>query len=141
MKSLYTLSFFQMDFFHNIYDKCLYTKVRSNGVIYVCLYINDMLIISNVMKDILETKMFLSSTFMMKDLGRIDIILGFKLKQKIGGHEFCQSHNIEKVLYKFNHLKFEEVNTSFNPSLKLEKNSVRVVAQFEYASTISCLCI
>ena len=43
------------------------------------------------------------------------------------------------MLDKFKHLKFKEVNTPFDPNLKLEKNSGRAVAQLEYASAISCL--
>ena len=120
-------------------DKCLYTKVYEDIVIYVCLYVDDMLIISNEMKGILETKRFLSSTFKMKDLGQVDTILGIKVKQNSGGYELCQSHYAEKVLDKFKYLKFKEVNTPFDPSLKLEKNSGRAVAQLEYASAIGCL--
>ena len=98
-----------------------------------------MLIISNEMKGILETKRFLSSTFKMKDLGQVDTILGLKVKQNSGGFKLGQSHYIEKVLDKFKYLKFKEVNTPFDPSLKLKKNSGRVMAQLEYASAIGCL--
>ena len=71
-------------------DRCLYTKVCGSIVIYVCLYVDDMLIISNEMKGILETKRFLSSTFKMKALGQVDTILGIKLKQNSGDYELCQ---------------------------------------------------
>ena len=54
-------------------------------MIYVCLYVDDMLIISNEKKGILETKRFLSSTFKMKDFGQVDTILGIKVKQNSGG--------------------------------------------------------
>ena len=50
-----------------------------------------------------------------------------------------QSHYIEKVLNKFNHLKIKEANTPFDPSIKLIKNDGRVVAQLEYASAIGSL--
>ena len=43
---------------------------------FVCLYVDDMLIASNDMKGIIETKRFLSSTFKMKGLGQVDTILG-----------------------------------------------------------------
>ena len=43
------------------------------------------------------------------------------------------------MLDKFKYLKFKEVNTPFDPSLKLEKNSRRAVAQLEYASAIGYL--
>ena len=141
-------------FVHNVSNKCLYTKVRGDIVIYVCLNIDDMLIISNEMKCILQTKRFLSSTFKMKDLGQVDTILGIKVKQNSGDFELGQSHYVEKVLEdfelgqshyvekaldKFKYLKFKEVNITFDLSLKLEKNSGRAVAQLEYASAIGCV--
>ena len=55
--------------------------MRGDIVTYVCLYVDDMLIISNEIKGILETKRFLSSTFKMKDFGQIDTILGINVKQ------------------------------------------------------------
>ena len=75
----------------------------------------------------------------MKDLGQVDTILGIKVKQNSRVYELYQSHYVEKVLDKSKHLKFKEVNTLFDPSLKLEKNSGRVVAQLDYASAIGCL--
>ena len=64
----------------NSSDRYFYTKMCGSIAIYLCLYIDDMLIISNEMKDILETKRFLSSTFKMKNLGQVDTILGIKVK-------------------------------------------------------------
>ena len=61
------------------------------------------------------------------------------MKQNIGGYELCQLHYVEKVLDKFKHLKVKEVNTSFDPSLKLEKNCGRTVTQLEYTSAIGYL--
>ena len=64
-----------------------------------------MLIVTNAIEGILETKRFLSSTFKMKDLGQVDTILGIKVKRNSGGYVLSQSHYIEKVLNKFSHLK------------------------------------
>ena len=50
-----------------------------------------------------------------------------------------QSHYIEKVLNKFNHLEFKECNTPFDPSIKLVKNDGRAMAQLKYASPIGSL--
>ena len=41
----------------------------------------SMLILSDDIKAVIETKRFLSSTFKMKDLGKVDTILGVKVKQ------------------------------------------------------------
>ena len=105
----------------------------------VCLYVDDMLIVSNAIEGILETKRFLSSTFKMKDLGQVDTILGIKVKRNSGGYVLSQSHYIEKVLTKFSHLKIKETSTPFDPSIKLIKNDGRSVAQLEYANAIGCL--
>lgn len=78
-----------------------------------------MLIISNEMTGILETKRFLTSTFKMKDLGLVDTIFEIKVKRNSGGYELNQTHYIEKMLDKFKHLNFKEVNTLFDPSVKL----------------------
>ena len=106
---------------------------------FVCLYVDDMLIVSNAIEGILETKRFLSSTFKMKDLAHVDIILGIKVKRNSGGYVLIQSHYIEKVLNKFSHLKIKETGTPFDPSIKLIKNDGRSEAQLEYANAIGCL--
>ncbi|KAL6315951.1 hypothetical protein AAG906_013785 [Vitis piasezkii] len=62
-------------FRHNNVDKCLYSKTCDDYMIIVCLYVDDMLILSDDMRGIIETKRFLSSTFKMKDLGEVDTIL------------------------------------------------------------------
>ena len=46
----------------------------------MCLYVDDMLILSNDITDIIGTKRFLSSTFKMKDIG-VNTILGIKGKK------------------------------------------------------------
>ena len=72
----------------------------------------------------------------MKDLGHGDTVLGIKVKQNSGGFKLSQSHCVERVLDKFKHLKFKEVSNPLDPSLQLEKNSGRAVAQLEYESAI-----
>ena len=74
----------------------------------MCLYVDDMLIISNDAKGITEIKRFLISCFKMKDLRKVDTILGIKVKQNSGGFELSQSHYVEKILDKFKHLNFKE---------------------------------
>ena len=58
---------------------------------------------------------------------------------KDSGGIFSQSHYIEKVLNKFNHLNTKEVNTQFDQSIMLIKKNGRIVAQLEYACVISSL--
>ncbi|KAI3697819.1 hypothetical protein L6452_30916 [Arctium lappa] len=75
----------------------------------------------------------------MKDLGEVDTILGIKLKRSGSQISLSQSHYIEKILTKFQHLNIKEFNTPFNSSVKLDKNSRRVVDQLGHASEIGCM--
>ena len=126
-------------FKYNNADKCIYSKfTREYGVI-ICLYVDDMLIIGTNYKGVEETKKYLSSIFKMKDLGEVDTILGIKVKRHSGGYSLSQSHYVEKVLNKYQHLKIKEVSTPYDPNFKLFENSGKPIAQLEYASAIGSL--
>ena len=53
---------------------------------------DDMLIFGTNMKDVCETKKYLSSMFQMKYLNEVDAILGIKIKRHSVGFVLCQSH-------------------------------------------------
>ena len=74
-------------FRYNNADKCIYSKSNSEYSVIICLYVDDMLIVSATLKGVVETKKYLSSKFKMKDLGKVDTILGIKVKRHSGG--FC----------------------------------------------------
>ena len=62
-------------------DKCVYIKITPNHIVIVCLYVDDMLIMSKDIADINATKRMLASKFDMKDLGVVDLILGIKIQR------------------------------------------------------------
>ena len=126
-------------FKHNNADKCIYSKFTNSFGVIICLYVDDLLIFGTNMQGVNDTKKYLTSQFKMKDLGEVDTILGVKVRKHSGGYSLCQSHYIEKVLLKFNHLKFKEANTPYDSSIKLLENAGRAVAQLEYASAIGNL--
>ncbi|XP_056690439.1 secreted RxLR effector protein 161-like [Spinacia oleracea] len=64
---------------------------------------------------------------------------GIKVRKNSGGYPLSQSHYVEKMLKKFDHLNFKEANTPYDTSCKLSVNSGRVVAQLEYANAIGSL--
>ena len=110
-------------FKHNNADKCIYFKFTNDFGAIICLYVDDLLIFGTNMQGVDDIKKYLTSQFKMKDLGEVDTILGVKVKKHNGGYSLCQSHYIEKVLLKFNYLKFKEANTPYDSSIKLLENS------------------
>src|SRR3954462_6930621 len=79
-------------FRYNSADRCLYSKTTSAYKVLVCLYVDDMLIVSTDMVGVTETKDYLSSVFKMKDLGEVDTILGIKIQRHSGGFSLNQTH-------------------------------------------------
>ena len=69
----------------------------------------------------------------------MDIILGIKIIRLSEGFSLCQSHYVEKVLQRFEHLNIKEANTPFDRSIKLGDNTGRAIAQLEYASAIGSI--
>nr|GEX27972.1 zinc finger, CCHC-type [Tanacetum cinerariifolium] len=90
--------------FHlNQSDKCVYSKFDDSGKgVIICLYVDDMLIFGTDQNQVDKTKKFLSSRFLMKDMGEADVILGIKIERENKGIVITQSHYIEKILKKFN---------------------------------------
>ncbi|MDR5650826.1 reverse transcriptase domain-containing protein, partial [Staphylococcus nepalensis] len=81
-----------------------------------------LLIISNNIDGIKETKLFLSSTFKMKDLGEVDTILDIKVKKDSESFTLSQSHYVDSVINKFKHLNIKEANTPIDPNINSIKN-------------------
>jgi len=74
------------DFHHNGADKCMYSKFTKDFGVIICLYIDDMLIFSTNMIEIVETKRYLTSIFKMKDLSEVNTILSIKVKKHSSGY-------------------------------------------------------
>ena len=61
-------------------DKYVYVKDDEHGYVIICLYVDDMFIVSSDGKMITSTKDMLNSIFDMKDMRLVDVILGIKIK-------------------------------------------------------------
>uniref|UniRef100_A0A2N9H509 Reverse transcriptase Ty1/copia-type domain-containing protein n=1 Tax=Fagus sylvatica TaxID=28930 RepID=A0A2N9H509_FAGSY len=123
-------------FKHNGADKCVYSKFTVEYGVIVYLYLDDMLIFGTNMLGVCETKKYLVSIFKMKDLNEADTILSFKVKRHSEGYALCQSHYIEKMLFKYKHLNVKEVNTPFDSNYNVVENTGRAIAQLDFANAI-----
>ena len=59
----------------------MYKRHQDKVVIFLVLYVDDILLIGNDVRVISSVKIWLSSQFDMKDLGEANFILGIKLWQ------------------------------------------------------------
>jgi len=62
-------------------DHCVYFKLIGDHVIYLVLYVDDMLMVGNDKEIIQDLKIQFSSKFDMKVLGAANYILGMEIKR------------------------------------------------------------
>ncbi|KAL0302427.1 UNVERIFIED_CONTAM: Retrovirus-related Pol polyprotein from transposon RE1, partial [Sesamum angustifolium] len=90
------------DFVKNDFDPCVY-KVSGSSVLFLMLYVDDILLIGNDIKMLGDTKLWLSTQFSMKDLGEASYVLGIKIfrdrSKRILG--MTQNLYVEKILKRF----------------------------------------
>ncbi|KAL0291860.1 UNVERIFIED_CONTAM: hypothetical protein Scaly_2616900 [Sesamum calycinum] len=67
------------DFVKNDFDLCVYKKISRSSIAFLVLYMDDILLISNDVKILGDTKALLSTQFCMKNLGEASYILGIKI--------------------------------------------------------------
>ncbi|KAL5738483.1 hypothetical protein ACOSP7_031244 [Xanthoceras sorbifolium] len=87
----------------NAVDDCVYHKFSGSKHIFLVLYIDDILLATNDIGLLHETKRFLSKKFEMKDLGDAYFVLGIKIHRdrSRGILELSQKIYIDNVLKRF----------------------------------------
>jgi len=66
-------------FKENTVDRCIYLKVSGSKFIFLILYVDDILLATNDLSLLSETKMFLSNKFEMKDMGETYYVIGIEI--------------------------------------------------------------
>jgi hypothetical protein len=91
-------------FIKNIEEPCVYKKVNWSVVVFLVLYVGDILLIKNDIPMMEVVKSLLRKSFSVKDLEEVTYILGIniyrdRLKRLIG---LSQGAYIDKMLNQFN---------------------------------------
>ncbi|KAK6149390.1 hypothetical protein DH2020_016915 [Rehmannia glutinosa] len=85
-------------------NPCVYKRIQGAKVVFLVLYVDDILLIGNNVEVLSDVKGWLNNQFEMKDLGEANYILGIKLlrdrKNKLLA--LSQASYIDKILAKFN---------------------------------------
>ncbi|KAM1784757.1 hypothetical protein ACFX12_037744 [Malus domestica] len=135
-------------FTQNEDDNCVYQKVIRDAVVFLVLYVDDIVLFGNDTAVLSSVKVWLSKTFHMKDLGDASYVLGIKLyrdrSRKLIG--LSQSMYIDKVLSRF---QMEQSKNGLLPvrhGIHLSKSmgpktpeEIRKMSAIPYASAIGSL--
>jgi hypothetical protein len=102
-------------------DHYVYFKLIGDHLIYLVLYVDDMLLIGNNKEIIQDVKTQLSSKFDMKDLGAANFILGMEIKRDRENRKLWlnQRKYVETILQRFNMQECKPVRVPIPVGVKL----------------------
>ena len=99
----------------------MYTKSINNKYVIISLYVDDMFVFGTSMNVVHNTKLFLVSTFDMKDKVKASVILSIRIIWRDNGIILTQEYYVEKLLKKFGHFDMTHVNISYDANSQLKK--------------------
>ncbi|GJX75492.1 transposable element [Tanacetum coccineum] len=139
----------QHGFSRSAYDCCVYHKRAPSGsLIYLLLYVDDMLVAAKDMEEIKKLKILLNTEFDMKDLGAARKILGMEIirDRKHGKLFLSQKSYIEKIISRFGMSSAKSVNTPFSANFRLStayapqsEAEIEYMSRIPYASAVGSL--
>ena len=85
-------------------EQCVYVQHNRDNMVYVCLYVDCMIIAANVSEEIALVKNAIKGSFKMKELGTTKFILGMEVKNdsKDRTLKIKQTMCIDDVVQRFN---------------------------------------
>jgi len=104
-------------------DHSVFFKRSSlNQVIYLVVYVDDIVITSNDQEGIKDLKQHLFSNFQTKDLGQLRYFLGIEVAQSQEGIVISQRKYVLDILEETGMLDCKPVDTPMDPNVKLLHN-------------------
>ncbi|GJW73423.1 retrotransposon protein, putative, ty1-copia subclass [Tanacetum coccineum] len=90
-------------FHQNLDEPCVYQKASGSNVIFLILYVDDIILMGNHIPSLQEVKDYLGKCFSMKDLGEAAFILGIKIYKDRSRRLIGLSQNayLDKILKRY----------------------------------------
>ena len=126
-------------------DLCVYFQWKNGHLNIVSIYVDDLILVIDLLKDLLRTKEELSSRFKMKDLGLLRYCLGIVCVQEDGCIHINQRPYIDNLVKRFGLSDAFGVSTRADACVKLVADDEvsqpadprlyqQIVGSFQYAA-------
>ena len=128
-------------------DSCVYVMRNSNTVMYLLVYVDDLLLVASDSDQLASVKTQLGNRFDMKDMGEAQFILGVQIKRDRAKRQLhlSQAEYIRMVLERFDMQECKPVASPMATGVKLLKvdpadtSSGQLVDSTPYASAVGAL--
>ena len=107
-------------------DSCVYIKQDGDSVMYLLVYVDDLLLVTNDTAQLTAIKAALSRRFDMKDMGEAHFILGVQITRDRLNRRLClsQAEYVRTILERFGMRDCKPVATPMATGVKLLKDDV-----------------
>jgi hypothetical protein len=104
-------------------DHCIYVYQDGQVVIFIILYVDDLILISNALSRLVALKRSLSQLYQMKDLGEAEYILGIQIVRDRANRtlHISQTGYIKTILERFGMADCKPASTPMDCGRKLSK--------------------
>ena len=138
----------EFDFIKNEDEPCVYKRVSGSTIIFLVLYVDDILLIGNDIPALQNVKTWLGNCFSMKDSSEATYILGIKIYRDRSRRiiSLSQIAYINKVLKRFNTKNPKRGFLQMSQGIKLSKTQCLAskeerehMSRIPYASVIGSI--
>ncbi|GJR43573.1 putative RNA-directed DNA polymerase [Tanacetum coccineum] len=111
-------------FTQNPDEPCVYKRASVSIIVFLILYVDDILLMGNNIPMLQDVKSWLGKCFSMKDLGEATYILGIKIYRDRSRRLISLSQNayIDKILQRFKMDTSKRVTIPIQPNVDLRKS-------------------
>ncbi|KAI9200924.1 hypothetical protein LWI28_015124 [Acer negundo] len=129
-------------------EPCVYKRIKGDKLVFLILYVDDILLIGNDVGVLTSIKEWLAKQFDMKDLGEASFILGIQVirDRKNRTIALSQASYIDKILSRFSMQDSKKGMLPFIHGIKLSKEQVpkneheeQFMSRVPYASAVGSL--
>ncbi|KAL8141205.1 hypothetical protein V2J09_007226 [Rumex salicifolius] len=118
----------QLGFVNSIADAFLFIHKTSAHVLFLLVYVDDIIITGSSSESVQHLIQNLSNRFSLKDTGNLSYFLGVEVQPHPRGLFLSQRKYITDVLHKANMTNCKPVSTPLNASTRLTRNSGTILA-------------
>ena len=121
---------------HSHYDYSLFYKKSESLVVFVAVYVDDIVLTGTDTSEITQLKIYLDETFKIKDLGRLHYFLGMEILDTAGGVLISQRKFALDLLKEYDCIRYTSLSSPLDPNVKLKAKEGTLLSDPTYYSLL-----